>query len=243
MKLDLANILATSYDVVAILISIADVTTDVIVIYDFKVAYRMTFFGIALTIMIIAQLAYAIVFVSRFTSAKGIKKHGEQRYIILFIIVLPMSPFLSFFFYWLSIPDNSLIKLLNHYEFEDEWAGGISTDHGSFILDWISRKLLKHMGFIMEAFLEALPQSIIQLIAIVLYQETSIVSILSICISIVSVSTKSMVLSIANDTKIFLFNWVSLVTDFLGIFVCVAWCVPGFFPFFFFSSFLIVLHV
>ena len=146
--------------------------------------------------MIIAQLAYGIVFGSRFTSEEGIKKHGRQRYITLFIIVLPLSPFLSFFFYWLSIPHNSLIKLLNHYEFEDEWADGISTDNGSYTLDWIATKLLKRVGFIMEAFLEALPQSIIQLIAIVLYQETSIVSVLSICISIVSVSTKSMVLSI-----------------------------------------------
>ena len=73
-------------------------------------------------------------------------------------------------------------------------------DNGSYILDWIARKLLK-------AFLEALPQSIIQLTAMVLYQETSIVSVLSICISIVSVSTKPMVLRTANDIKIFLFNW------------------------------------
>ena len=224
-KFDLTNILASCYDVIAIFISIADVTTDVIVIYDFKVANRMAFFAIALTIMLVAQLAYAIVFVSRFTSEEGIEKHGRKRYIILLIIVLPLSPFLSFFFYWLSIPDNSLIKLLNHYEFEDEWIDNISTDNGSFIIDWIAKKFLKHLGFIMEAFLEALPQSIIQLMAIVLYQETSVVSILSICISIVSVSTNSMVLSVASDTKLFLFHWVSLVTDFLWIFVCVAWYV------------------
>ena len=50
--------------------------------------------------------------------------------------------------------------------------------------------------------IEALPQSIIQLIAIVYFEETEIINVISIIISLTSVATKSMVFSIAIDFKV-----------------------------------------
>ena len=75
------------------------------------------------------------------------------------------------------------------------------------------------------ALVEALPQSIIQLIAIVYYQDTQIINIVSICISLLSVATKTMVFSMAIDFRVFIFNWLSLFCDFFGIFAIVAWYV------------------
>ena len=79
------------------------------------------------------------------------------------------------------------------------------------------------MGFILEALIEAFPQSILQMIAIVYYNDNELINIVSILISLVSVSTKSMVFSYAIDLKVFLFNWLSLVTDFFGIFMLISW--------------------
>jgi len=59
--------------------------------------------------------------------------------------------------------------------------------------------MTKHMGFMLEAFVEAFPQSILQMIAIVKFKEANIVSIISILISMISVATKSMVINIAKD--------------------------------------------
>ena len=55
---------------------------------------------------------------------------------------------------------------------------------------------------------EALPQSITQLIAIVYYQDTEIVSVISVCISLASVliATKTMVFSMGIDFCVFIFN-------------------------------------
>eukprot|EP01083_Nonionella_stella_P053229 140877_1 len=56
------------YDVLTICISIADVTTDIIVLIDFYNKDRMTFFAISLIILILAQCAYAIACSVRFNT-------------------------------------------------------------------------------------------------------------------------------------------------------------------------------
>ena len=56
------NFCNVSYDILTICISIADVTTDIIVAIDFYNNGRMTFFWISLTILILAQCAYAMAF-------------------------------------------------------------------------------------------------------------------------------------------------------------------------------------
>ena len=50
------------YDLLTILVSIADVVTDVIVLIDFYNKDRMIFFGISLAILILAQCAYTMAF-------------------------------------------------------------------------------------------------------------------------------------------------------------------------------------
>lgn len=61
------------------------------------------------------------------------------------------------------------------------------------------------------------------MIAIVKFKEANIVSIISILISMISVATKSMVINIAIEYKTFIFNWLSMVTDFFGIFFAISW--------------------
>lgn len=56
------------YDILTILISIADVATDIIVLIDFYNKDRMTFFGISLSILILAQCSYSIAFMARFNT-------------------------------------------------------------------------------------------------------------------------------------------------------------------------------
>ena len=56
------------------------------------------------------------------------------------------------------------------------------------------------------------------MVAIIYYQEITIVSIISILVSLLSVSAKSLIFSPATTVNIFLFNWISIVTDFIGIF-------------------------
>ena len=56
------------------------------------------------------------------------------------------------------------------------------------------------------------------MIAIIYYQKITIIGVISIVLSLLSVSTKSLIFSTATTMNIFIFNWISIVTDFVGIF-------------------------
>ena len=56
------------------------------------------------------------------------------------------------------------------------------------------------------------------MIAIIYYQEITVIGVISIVLSLLSVSTKSLIFSTATTMNIFIFNWISIVTDFVGIF-------------------------
>ena len=78
-------------------------------------------------------------------------------------------------------------------------------------------------GFMLEAFMEALPQSILQLIAMVYYREMNIISIGSIMLSMTSIMTKCFVISQGVEWKSYLFCWLCVITDFFSIFFIVSW--------------------
>ena len=88
---------------------------------------------------------------------------------------------------------------------------------------WIRSKLNKHLGFLLEAAIEAFPQSLLQIVAIVVYQEANYVSIISILLSMFSVTTKSLILSQGIEIYTFVWSWLCVVTDFFGIFFTLTW--------------------
>ena len=73
--------------------------------------------------------------------------------------------------------------------------------------------------------LTAFPQAILQMIAIVAFQEANVLSIISILLSMLSVASKAFVFSIATalTPQQLLFNWLCVITDFFGIFSAVSW--------------------
>ena len=70
---------------------------------------------------------------------------------------------------------------------------------------------------------EALPQSILQLVAMVFYKETNLISICSIILSMTSIMIKSFVISTGVEWKSYLLTWLCVITDFFSIFFIVSW--------------------
>ena len=66
-------------------------------------------------------------------------------------------------------------------------------------------------------------QSILQMIAIIYYQQPSTIGIISILMSLLSVAIKALMFSQALVFSVFIFNWLSLVIDFFGIFCMLSW--------------------
>ena len=190
------------YDILTVLISFADLATDLWILYQYYVNERIPFFIIGLIIIIIAQLAYCFVFVQSFTPYNW----TITRKACIFIKILPFSWMLAVLMYlaeekeWFSHTMNQLFGLA-HQKF-------VKNTTESDRYNWFKEKLNKHIGFILESVLEAFPQSILQMIAIVIYKETNIIAIISILLSMISVSTKALIFSKSIDTGIFLWNWL-----------------------------------
>eukprot|EP01083_Nonionella_stella_P114978 340433_1 len=83
-----------SYDIITILISIADITTDVIVLISFYIQGRTTFFTISLIILVIAQMAYSVLFIVRYNIFDSVYQTT-----VVFLVLLPFGSIVSFLVY------------------------------------------------------------------------------------------------------------------------------------------------
>ena len=213
------------YDAIAATISLADLATDIMVIYGYWINSRMVFFTISIIIVILAQVTYAFWFAARYAEHLEICSR-----ILTFFFVLPFAPFISFVFMGTLEDDSMCSKALKGIGLEvASW--GLEQDCSELKM-WMKKKFAKHFIFIQEAVIEAFPQSILQLIALVYYQETefsfsdpfTIINIVSILISITSISSKALIASAnALNVKFMLFNWFLICTDFFGIFFICSW--------------------
>ena len=161
------------YDIMTACISIADVTTDILVISNFYRKEQFTFFWIALSVVICAQIGYSIAFVVQYVDYYDYKKGGRhfshKQAFGWFLIGLLFSPVMSFIFYWTSDPDMCLAQIFKHrfslyiqekrsdqYTYRYDWVKeeDKKKTEKSQIKEWIEIKLRKHIGFILEAGIE-----------------------------------------------------------------------------------------
>lgn len=92
--------------------------------------------------------------------------------------------------------------------------------------NFIRQKLISHFGFIIEAVIESIPQSILQMIFLIMYHSSasySIINVLSIVMSMTVVSSKGTLLSYSIYRKASIFNFLCFAIDIFGIFTISAW--------------------
>ena len=143
--------------------------------------------------------------------------------IIFFFKCLPFSPILGAVFYFGSNRDGWFAQSFLKDTLGLDVYNRFVNKRESEIEKWFREKLQKHIVFILESILEAFPNAILQMIAIVLYGKANIIAIISILLSMTSVSTKAFIFSQSIDNSIFLFNWLSAVADFFGVFFVISW--------------------
>ena len=57
---------------------------------------------------------------------------------------------MSFIFFWLSFENNFIVKMLKYFDFDDDMDVETNKKQAPIVV-WIETKLVKHLGFIMEA--------------------------------------------------------------------------------------------
>ena len=89
--------------------------------------------------------------------------------------------------------------------------------------DYIKQKTISHLGFIVEAVVEAVPQSILQMVFIVIYGHYNNLNIFSILMSMIVVASKGTLLCYNIYRPTAIFNFLAFSVDIFGIFSVCAW--------------------
>ena len=153
--LSTACCLGVFYDIVAQIISVLDVATDVIVCAGFYEKQRMEFFGISLCIILLALIAYTTAFTWK--NARG----SERQVVCFWLCLLPFSPMLPFIFYFTDSNDTQLAKYitaraLKWFDFQILFDRNHESTDVSALRLFMEKKIAKHFGFIIESLVEGM---------------------------------------------------------------------------------------
>ncbi|ETO28976.1 hypothetical protein RFI_08149 [Reticulomyxa filosa] len=237
------NVATYLFDMYNLVVSLADMVTDVLVLQQYYEEKQTVFFWIGAANLALAQLCYSFVFVMRHVDQGGCWKR-----VLVFLAVLPISPLLCIVFYWESFPNNRLSKLMEKLHLNPIENATTTTTTTTMttaaaatmtssaqrqnedrdvdemdMSEWARERIQKNLGFILEAIVEAFPQSLLQMTALVYTQRVTWMTLCSIFLSLASFATKSIVFSRSLNVHVFVFNWLSMVIDFVGIFTVVSW--------------------
>ena len=145
------SLFALLYDILGQIISVLDVTTDVIVCIQYYQNDRMVFFGISISILILALIAYDIVFMFIFSDENKI-----CGVIGLFLMMLPLSPLIPYILYFSTDSNSRFSLFLKKICPFDLWLENriYKDDTQSKLKQFMEEKVMKHTGFIVEALVE-----------------------------------------------------------------------------------------
>lgn len=148
---------------------------------------------------------------------------------LVFFLVLPVGQFVPFLawiesfefqcvdrcFGWFNLHTKSKRDDADMRAFEE--AGG------DLLYEYIQRKFYSHAGFLVEALAEAIPQSILQTIAVLYFGEATPLFIISIFVSICVISSKGYLISYSMHRPTFVFNFICIFADVLCMFATICW--------------------
>jgi hypothetical protein len=194
-------------DLIVVFFSLADIVLDILVCYQFYQAERFIFFYFSVVIFCFAQLSYSFLFVGTWAN-----DHSPLQKICLFLVVLPFGQFVPLFTWLESFRFASLDNILVGCGLKPTFDPLVSLEgdddyhNGDMLWDYIQRKyqahagktstyyhiifILNRLGFLAEALAEAIPQCILQTIAVITAGKASPVLTLSIVVSITVIASK-----------------------------------------------------
>jgi hypothetical protein len=161
--------------------SVIDIVTDVLVAYSFYHKGHMTFFWLSILIFTAAQLTYAFLFTGTWAS-----KHKTAGKLCVFLCVLPFGQLIPIFTWIESFRIPAIDAFLEGLSLTPTGKAAsvpetaAETSEADGLWGYIQKKYTSHAGFLAEAFVEAIPQAVLQLVAVLVVNDTSVVNIFSI---------------------------------------------------------------
>ncbi|ETO24032.1 hypothetical protein RFI_13127 [Reticulomyxa filosa] len=215
------------FDCFVFMVSFFDFATDLLVMRQYYARNLTKFFWIGMSNLLFTQLCYCFVFIKRYVDG------GLKRKLIVLLCVFPISPLLCIIFYCASFPTNIVSTLFRKIGLSpDEYWPRIYmySMNNTEAVDpkkWVDEKLFKNIGIVLEGTIEAIPQILIQMSALIYTQQSDWLSVLSIVLSSLSFANQTIYLTRPLDISVFLLNWLAIMCDIFGTFASISW---AFFP-------------
>lgn len=215
-------------DLVVVLFSLCDIFLDVAVCQQFYANGQKGYFYVSVLIFFFAQFSYCFLFVSTWGKhlSPGLK-------VLVFLSVLPIGQLIPFFTWIETFRFSWLDRALVRAGLQPTACGGTARDmervedeqhaSGDILWGYIQNKYQAHAGFLAEALAEAIPQCILQTIAIITTGQPSLLFIVSITISICVISSKGYLISYSIHRPTFIFNFLCIAADCFGLFATCTW--------------------
>lgn len=235
-QLSLWQVLDALHDAWTVSSSIVDIFTDILVAIAFYQQGHMAFFYSSLAIFVVAQVSYAFLFTGTWAA-----NHSMGRQLCVFFAVLPFGQLIPVFAWLESFRFAAIDRCLKALDLTPTAkatkvplasAGGSAAaatapmrDDGGADNLWtfIQRKYTAHAGFLAEAFVEAIPQGILQLVAILTLDDTAAVNVFSILMSISVVASKGYLVAYSIHWPTFTFNYATIAADAFNLFATATW--------------------
>jgi len=189
-------------DFAAVVLVSTDMLTDVLVIQEFYVAGKMTVFWVGVGILCCAQISYLLLFFVIFIYDSDLWGSNYCEVGVFFTMLL-------------AVPFGQLVPLFI-------WIIGSWGTSGP---EPITKEdyIWKHVGFIIESFVQAFPQSILQIVALLYYKKVTALSLYSIISSITSIAIRGVIFSHSLSIETYIFNCACFALDIFNIFSCFSW--------------------
>lgn len=213
-----------AYDAFTVLLFTADVVLDIMITVEFYKEGEMGFFWGSIAIFAVSQLAYSALFMHLFIS-----DDRSMLYLMLtFILLLPFAQLAPFVIFCSSFNWRWLNLLLTCLKLDGQAIRQAPDPDKEPWEAFILSKLQTHGGFIAESIVESVPQSILQLIALVVRSRTSnqalqALSIVSVCTSILSVASRGLMVSFSLDRSTMIFCLFCFIVDVFSLFCTASW--------------------
>ena len=158
------------------------------------------------------------------------KYYSSSQKVFIFFLVLPFGQFVPFLS-WVDSFDfpcfKAFFEVFNLKAKDTAYEQSMTREYeetgGDMLFDFIRKKFYSHGGFLIEALAEAIPQSILQTIAVLYFGEASLLFIVSIFVSICVISSKGYLVSYSMHRPTFVFNMLCVFADVLCLFATVCW--------------------
>mmetsp|Transcript_12460 Transcript_12460/g.23924 ORF Transcript_12460/g.23924 Transcript_12460/m.23924 type:complete len:709 (+) Transcript_12460:90-2216(+) len=208
------------WDLFTVVLSHVDIVTDVLVAWQFYKAEKFTFFWGSVIIFCVAQMSYAFLF----TATWG-KEWSPIGMVVVYLLVLPFGQFVPFFTWLESFHFTCLDKLITKLGLRptESIQKSLATGEGDGLWTYIQHKYQAHAGFLAEAFVEAIPQCILQIAAVTTASKATWLNVLSILLSIIVIGSKGYLIAYSIHWPTFVFNYIAILSDCVGMFATAVW--------------------